>query len=163
MKYSQGFAVTTLVLVITLVATVGVGAFYIGKVTSDKKYSDSITYQERTVINEVVTQNKLPKTDNTPTEQVLTQAQATSLALSAWSNNCPDGDCANLSASITKKATGQYIVIMLFPQRDDSVKTIRKEAVATYQNGSWTLSSATTTQSCQLNRGHQEFTTEPCK
>jgi len=97
------------------------------------------------------------KKNNTLVGQVISQQEAENLVKKTW------GDCSGEGCSNFKITVGQNnLVAGIYPQLDDSVAFVKKEAIATYQNGVWVLGTPTITQSCHLNRGHQDFSTEPC-
>jgi hypothetical protein len=94
---------------------------------------------------------------------VLTDGAALALVKSTWGDCTPDS-CSRVVASVTKQESGTYLVTAIYEGlRDDSSGAQRKVAVATYHNGIWTLGTPTITQQCQPGRGHQDFSSEPCR
>jgi hypothetical protein len=60
-------------------------------------------------------------------------------------------------------ANGTHQVVVFALRADDSVAEVRYEvSFAAHSDGTWRLSSASWSQRCQPNRGHQEFTTAFC-
>ncbi|MBI2482071.1 MAG: hypothetical protein HYV76_00665 [Candidatus Vogelbacteria bacterium] len=107
---------------------------------------------------EDVSDNYFTITSATPT---FTQEQARTLVLRNWGGCTPD-TCGSVTVSVQNN-NGQYAVTAIYEgMRDDSVSAQKKVASAYYNNNVWTLGNATVTQRCQLNRGHQDFSSVPC-
>ncbi len=45
---------------------------------------------------------------------------------------------------------------------DDSVRATKIRAIIAHQDNQWVVEGSSTTQKCQLGRGHQDFSTELC-
>lgn len=92
---------------------------------------------------------------------VLTQAQAQTLVLQTWGGCTPDS-CGSVNVTV-QNSNGQYTVTAIYEGlRDDSSSAQKKVALASYNNGVWTLGSPTVTQRCQPGRGHQDFSAALC-
>jgi hypothetical protein len=79
-------------------------------------------------------------------------------------NESPPTEPANaLRVEEQALPNGGHQVVVLLRLADDSVAESREElAFAPHGNGTWRLASASWSQRCQPNRGHQDFTTEAC-
>lgn len=71
------------------------------------------------------------------------------------------------TTSIVTHATGEgsgptTVTVTLDRLPDDSVRGRRSVLVFVQENGEWRLASATSTQRCWPNRGHQDFSTDRC-
>ncbi|MFA6515360.1 MAG: hypothetical protein WCT42_03815 [Candidatus Paceibacterota bacterium] len=90
-------------------------------------------------------------------DKIISQNEAENLVKKTW-GDCLGEGCSNFRVTVIQN----NLVAGIYPQLDDSVAFIKKESVAIYQNGTWTLGVPTITQACRLNRGHQDFSTVPC-
>lgn len=95
---------------------------------------------------------------NTP---VLTTNEARTLVVDSW-GDCTPSSCTRVVVSTEQKDDRWYVTATYEGLRDDSLSAERKVALATFVNNKWTLGTPTVTHSCQKNRGHQDFSTEPC-
>ena len=95
---------------------------------------------------------------NTP---VLTTNEARTLVVDSW-GDCTPSSCTGVVVSTEQKDDRWYVIATYEGLRDDSLRAERKVALATFANSKWTLGTPTVTHSCQKNRGHQDFSTEPC-
>ena len=95
------------------------------------------------------------------TRPELTQQQAQTLAVRTW-GDCTSERCIKLIVTAEEKSDIWYVIATYEGLMDDSISAERKEAVATYSGGVWTLGTASTTHKCQPNRGHQDFSSELC-
>ncbi len=95
------------------------------------------------------------------TRPELTQQQAQTLAVRTW-GDCTSERCIKLIVTAEEKSDIWYVIATYEGLMDDSISAERKEAVATYSGGVWTLGNASTTHKCQPNRGHQDFSPELC-
>ncbi len=94
-------------------------------------------------------------------EKFLTQEDAKILVEKTWGKYIPqEGTSFNVTTWV---GNGGIIVSATYGQADDSVSKVRKEAVATLSNGVWKLGEPTTTYACWPDRGHTDFSTEPCR
>jgi hypothetical protein len=93
----------------------------------------------------------------------LSQDEALALARSTWGDCSAVGECSRVSASVQKEGSATRVTAIYEGLHDDSVSAMKKEGVASYANGSWTLGTAVTTYRCQQGRGHQDFSAELCR
>ncbi len=93
---------------------------------------------------------------------VLTETSALALVKSTW-GDCTLDSCSEVVVSVAKQGSETYVVTATYEGlRDDSSSAQRKVAVATFNNGKWTLGTPTVTQQCWPGRGHQNFSSELC-
>ncbi|MFH1608589.1 MAG: hypothetical protein ABH951_01045 [Patescibacteria group bacterium] len=101
-------------------------------------------------------------TIQTQKNPILTQTQAENLVLLNW-GGCTLDTCGSVVVTVQQNTEGQYVVTAIYKElRDDSIGSQKKEAIVLYQNGVWVLGQPTLTWACQLNRGHQDFSTVFC-
>lgn len=93
--------------------------------------------------------------------RILTATDAEALVLKSWGGCTPD-TCSRVIVSTEQKNNLWYVTALYEGLRDDSLFAQKRTAVATYSNDQWFLDVPTITQSCQPNRGHQDFTSAPC-
>ncbi len=86
---------------------------------------------------------------NTINSEIITQVQAETLVHKAWSD-CTKGDCGGVVVTVTNN--NQNFVTAIFTELDDSTSQTKRVAIASYQNGIWTLGQPTITRTC--HRGH---------
>ena len=103
---------------------------------------------------------------NKPTQEsvvskTLSSDEARALVIQTWGDCTPD-TCSRVVVTIEQKNNQWYVTATYEGLRDDSSAAQRKVATATYVNSKWTLGTPTITQLCQKNRGHQDFSSEPC-
>jgi len=92
---------------------------------------------------------------------ILTQKQARELVINKWGGCSPD-QCSTVIVEV-KQINGKWQIIATYDGlRDDSTKASRFTVEAVYSNNNWQLGNFVKTQSCQLGRGHQDFSTEFC-
>ncbi len=91
----------------------------------------------------------------------LTTTEARTLVVDSWGGCTPDR-CTRVVVSTEQKDNQWYVTATYEGLRDDSLGAERKVALATFINNTWVLGTPTVTHSCQKNRGHQDFSTEPC-
>jgi hypothetical protein len=86
------------------------------------------------------------------------------LALTFTHNDPPPTEPANaLRVEDQALSSGRQQVIVFTRLADDSVAEVRYDLVfMPHSDGTWRLASASWSQRCQPNRGHQDFTTEVC-
>jgi len=92
---------------------------------------------------------------------ILTQEQARELVINKWGGCAPD-QCSTVIVEVKQLSNNWQVIATYDGLRDDSTRANRFTAEAIYSNGSWQLGNFTNTWSCQLNRGHQNFSTELC-
>jgi len=90
--------------------------------------------------------------------QVISQQEAENLVKKTW-GDCSDGSCWGVQVTVISPNS---TISAIYTELDDSVAFVKKEAVATYNNGTWVLGTSTITQACHKGRGHQDFSTLPC-
>jgi hypothetical protein len=104
---------------------------------------------------EDVSDNYFTITSATPT---ITQEQARILVLQTWGGCTPD-----TCESVTVTAHSNYVTAIYEGIRSDSVSAQKKVASAHYSNNVWTLGELIeSSQRCQPERGHQNFSPDPC-
>ena len=88
----------------------------------------------------------------------ISQSQAETLVYQTWSD-CSKGDCGGVSVTVSKN-----LVTAIYNELSDSTSNTKRESLATYKDGKWTLGKPTITQTC--HRGHsdgsQGYSSSPC-
>lgn len=93
--------------------------------------------------------------------QILSSTEASTLVVNTWGGCTPDS-CSRVVVTTEQINNQTYVTAIYEGLRDDSVSAQRKTALATYENGKWSLGTPLITYRCQVNRGHQDFTAELC-
>jgi hypothetical protein len=96
-------------------------------------------------------------------EVILSTTTAESLALKKW-GDCTKNDCSKFSAEAIDAKDGVWYVAATYDGlKDDSIKAETRYAMASYQDGAWSLGPELTKMyQCQSGRGHDTFSREPC-
>jgi hypothetical protein len=157
-----------LVLLLFLLA-IGVGAYYFKDnlinypiVKQAIDFKNKILGQEEISIQ--IEETAMPQKEVRIQDQeinansIITQKEAEALVFEKWDSRSP-GECGG---KVTITVNENNMISAIFPNCDDSVAFTKKEATATYRNGTWILETPVSTWACHLNRGHQDFNTTPC-
>ena len=126
-------------------------------------YPDAAGYCEKSDSEETKTNNDRPTSllPELNKEIVLTVLKDVLLDGNCSSTRI-EGKYASCSVDIQKTDDGWTVTIVYDGLYDDSVEAIRLQANIIYKNGQWLDRYLQETQKCQLNRGHQDFSSESC-
>lgn len=146
-SFQKGYLIPVLIVVIVIL--IGVVGY--------------VTFSNKPVQENIVTQpNTQTETLSSPiVSKTLSSDEARTLVIQTWGDCTPDV-CSRVVVTTEQKNNQWYVTAMYEGLRDDSSAAQRKVAIATHVNNKWTLGTPTVTQSCQKNRGHQDFSSEPC-
>ena len=122
-------------------------------------FKGSIKTTQENVVTQPNTQTEIQS--STVDSKTLSSDEARALVIQIW-GDCTSDVCSRVVVTTEQKNNQWYVTATYEGLRDDSTAAQRKVAIATYVNNKWTLGTPTITQSCQKNRGHQDFSSDLC-
>ncbi|MEN9582385.1 MAG: hypothetical protein RL641_339 [Candidatus Parcubacteria bacterium] len=94
-------------------------------------------------------------------DPAIPQLQAEAFVKEKWGDCLPPA-CTKLEVRTRQTTTGNNVVTAIYSQKSTSVASIKKEGMATYLGGIWTLGKPFETQACLPKHGHAGYGNTPC-